>query len=234
VQASASCFRDRLASLELPGTVWVGSKPAEPVRRLATGIPPLDALLDGGFPRGHLCEIAGGLSSGRTALACALLASATRNGEVTAVVDLPDALHPETLRLAGADLSRVLWVRPPALQAGLECAELILSSRGFGLLVLDLDGPSDLRLSPKVWVRLTRRARQAGTTLTVLSRSRLAGSFATLSLALTSQRVLWTPPPWRLFEGMAVQAMVARTRFGTAGESLRLRLGHESWVMSHV
>lgn len=224
MQTSASRFRDRLASLELPGTVWVGSKPVEPLRRLGTGIPPLDALLDGGFPRGHLSEIVGEVSSGRTALACALLASATRGGEVTAVVDISDALHPETLRLAGADLNRVLWVRPPALHAGLECAELILSSRGFGLLVLDLDGPPGLRLSPKVWVRLTRRARQAGTTLTVLSRWRLAGSFATLSLALTSQRVLWTSPPWRLFEGAMVKATVVRDRFAVAGRSLRLGL----------
>jgi hypothetical protein len=97
--------RERFASLQLPG-VRIGAPPAEPLRRLPTGIAALDELLGGGLPRGHLSEIVGGPSSGRTALLHALLASATQRGEVAAVVDLPDALDPPSLARARVDLER--------------------------------------------------------------------------------------------------------------------------------
>jgi len=58
--------RERLAALDLPGTVRFGAPSIEPVRRLPVGIAALDALLDGGLPRGHLSEIVGGPSSGCT------------------------------------------------------------------------------------------------------------------------------------------------------------------------
>ena len=64
------------------------------IRRHPTGLASLDALLGGGFPSGRLCEIAGPLSSGRTSIALALLAQATRAGEWTAWVDVADALDP--------------------------------------------------------------------------------------------------------------------------------------------
>ena len=96
--------RDRFAALQFPG-VRVGAPPVEPGRRLPTGIDCLDELLGGGLPRGHVSEIVGGPSSGRTALLHALLASATRRGEATAVVDLPDALDPRSLANAGVDLN---------------------------------------------------------------------------------------------------------------------------------
>jgi len=224
VQTASSHLRERLSSLELPGTVWIGSKPVEAVRRLGTGIPQLDVLLAGGFPRGHLSEVVGASSSGRTALTCALLAAATRAGEIAAVIDTPDVLHPASLQFAGADLNRVLWVRPPTTRAGLECAELILSGGGFGLLVIDLDTSTTLRLPSSVWVRLTRVARQAGTVLMLLSSRRLAGSFAALSLTLTPRRFLWSSTPWRLFQGVTTQAVVTRNRLDVAGKSVGLRM----------
>jgi RecA/RadA recombinase len=56
-----------LPAFNIPG-VRLGAPPAEAVRRLPSGIAALDTLLGGGLPRGHLSEIVGGLSSGRTAL----------------------------------------------------------------------------------------------------------------------------------------------------------------------
>jgi len=120
----------------------------------------------------------------------------------------------------------VLWVRPPALRAGLECAETILSAGGFGLLVLDLDG-SRHSLPPKIWIRLTRIAKKTGTVLIVLSRQRLAGNFAALSLALELQRIHWTRF-WHLLEGVAARAVVVRDRFDAAGRSICLGLSHGS------
>lgn len=210
---------ERLAALRLPGTVRFGSAAVEPVRRLGTGIDILDELLAGGLPRGHLSEIVGAPSAGCTALAWALVAATTRRGEVAAVVDLPDALHPQALSTAGADLGRVLWVRPPSLPAGLKCAELIAGGGGFGLVVLDLGLPGIQRLPLHVWPRLGGVARRAGTTLAVLTRQRVAGNSASLSAALTLQRARWEHG---LFGGVTTRGVLVRNRFGQSAISHQL------------
>lgn len=205
--------RERLASLQLPGTVWFGIRPVEPVRRLGTRIPALDSILDGGLPRGALTEITGPVSSGRTALMCALLASATRQAEVAAVVDLPHALHPESLERVGADLRRILWVCPPSMQTALKCADLILGAGGFGLMVLDLCDVALRRFPVHVWPRLVRVTRQSRAATVVLARQPVAGSFAALSMVLTHRRTLWgSRDP--LFDGLAVHVAVTRNKGG--------------------
>ena len=133
-----------LLAFNIPG-VRLGAPPAEAVRRLPSGIAALDTLLGGGLPRGHLSEIVGGLSSGRTALLHAWLAASTRAGEVAAVIDLPDGLDPPSLARAGADLERVLWVRPPSARIALKCTELIVGAGGFGLVALQLERKAEAR-----------------------------------------------------------------------------------------
>ena len=123
--STAALRRERLAALGLPGSVRIESSLVEPIRRLDSGIGVLDTLLDGGLPCGHLSEIVGAPSAGGTALAWTFLATTTRRGLLMAAIDLPNALHPQALWTAGADLERVLWVRPPSPLAGLECTELL-------------------------------------------------------------------------------------------------------------
>jgi hypothetical protein len=208
--------------------------PAEPVRRLPSGIAPLDALLGGGLPRGHLSEIVGGPSSGRTALLHALLASATRRGEVTAVVDLGDALDPPSLARAGADLARVLWVRPPSPQTALKCAELVLSAGGFGLVALDGLGarPGSGRPLPRpVWVRLAQSTRRAGAVLAVLAERRLTTSCAAVALRLTQRRARWSG---RLFDGITCAAELTRSRFDPAERTVVLALGESLAALDGV
>ena len=208
--ASTSHRREQLAALQLPGTIWFGSVPVEAPRRIPTGIAAVDTLLGGGLPRGGLSEIAGAPSSGRTALMHAALAAATGRGEVVALVDLPDALHPPALHDAGAVLGRVLWVRPPSLQISLKCTDLLLAAGGFGVVALDLSGAPTQRLPLHVWPRLVRRARQSRTALILLVHHRVAGSFATVSLTLANQRTRWTAAPWRLFDGITTAVAVGR------------------------
>ena len=77
----------------------------------STGIPSLDAILDGGVPRGSIVELCGTASSGRTSLSFSLLAKATERQEVCAYVDVSDSLDPLSLASAGVDLQRLLWIR---------------------------------------------------------------------------------------------------------------------------
>jgi hypothetical protein len=77
----------------------------------AFGVDALDARLNGGLPRGHISELIGPVSSGRTSLAWTWLGAATKRGESIALVDTFDRFDPATAAGCGIDLSRLLWVR---------------------------------------------------------------------------------------------------------------------------
>src|SRR5262245_30723100 len=122
--SAAAALLDRLGRpgavrLGVPGDK-AGEKAGEkagmtPPGRLPTALPDLDALLGGGLPRGRVTELVGTRSTGRTGLACRVMAGATRRGETTAWVDVEDALEPEALAAAGVLLPSLLWVRPRGL-----------------------------------------------------------------------------------------------------------------------
>jgi recombination protein RecA len=75
----------------------------------------LDRGLAGGLPRGQVSEVVGPASSGRTSVAWAALAAATRRGESVALIDTFDRFDPPTAHACGVDLSRLLWVRGQAV-----------------------------------------------------------------------------------------------------------------------
>ena len=200
--------------------------------RLATGLDAVDRLLGGGFPRGRLSEITGPLSSGRTSLAMALAAAATRAGEVVAWVDPADALDPASLEAAGVAEERLLWVRPPGARDALRCAERLLLARGFALVVLDLAGGgggggeigsrlgtrpqpgglADARAS--AWLRLTRCASASATALVLLGREPVVGSFAALAVDLCATRRRFAErPAW--LEGLETRVALRRHRSGS-------------------
>lgn len=218
-QASAAA---RLSELSLPGRVHIGLAAPEPVARLRSELDPVDAVLGGGVPRGRISEFLGPLSSGKTSLLLALLAAATRRGEVVACVDLADALHPESVVGAGADLHRLLWVRPRAMADGLRCTELLLQAGGFALIVFDLGTPLPRPLRRHVWPRLLHAAEQSHTALVMLAPRRVAGSFAALSLGLRPRALQWQGGVWRLFEGLDAEIVVERSKLGMPGRSVRL------------
>ena len=77
----------------------------------ATGVRPIDDLLQGGLPLGAISEIVGLECSGRTSLALSFVTQMTEGGKVCAWVDVSDSLHPESAAAIGVDLNRLLWVR---------------------------------------------------------------------------------------------------------------------------
>jgi len=190
--------------------------------RLATGLDAVDRLLGGGFPRGRLSEITGPLSSGRTSLAVALAAAATRAGEVAAWVDPADALDPASLEAAGVAVERLLWVRPSRTGDALRCAERLLLARGFALVVLDLHPADPEGRAPgargdaraAAWLRLTRCASASGTALVLLGREPALGPFATLAVDLRATRLRFAErPAW--LDGLETRIALGRHRFGS-------------------
>jgi hypothetical protein len=211
---------------ELADRLRAGAAPVEDagIPRVATGIPVVDALLGGGFPRGRLVEITGAVSTGRTSLVHALLAAATRAGETAAVVDAADAFDPASAAAAGVDLARVLWARASPFRVALRCAERLLEARGFGVVVVDLDRARDERLprparagdAASLWMRMTQSARASGTAFVLIAPRGQLGPFAALSLETHVAHVRFASrPDW--LEGVDVQVMPVRSRIGVVG-----------------
>jgi recombination protein RecA len=114
-QAKKKRMRAALESLlrarKLDVTLTAGDAPEPPDRVAPTGDADLDAALGGGLRRGHLSEIVGVASSGRSTLVARMLAAATARGEATAIVDTCDTWDPASAAAHGVALERVLWVR---------------------------------------------------------------------------------------------------------------------------
>lgn len=125
-----------------------------------TGVSALDDSLGGGLSRGHLSEIVGARSSGRTTVLYRALAAAAARGEAVALIDTHDRFDPESADAAGLDLSKLLWVRETGDAArALKAANLVLQAGGFGLVAFDLaDAPGRvLRQFPHTtWMRIAR------------------------------------------------------------------------------
>jgi len=197
--------------------------------RLPTGIPPLDPLLGGGFPRGQMSEVHGPASSGRTGLALALAARITRGGALAAWVDPADRFDPASASAASADLSRLLWLRGPRegndgglararfLADAVAAVGTLLGSGLFEAVFFDLAGiPAGevRRLPGTTWIRLQRAVEKTPTALVLLADVHTAHGPGGISLALTPSGPRWSgaPGPGRLLRGLAAQAAAGRVR----------------------
>ena len=189
-------------------------------RRLPLGIPSLNAFLGGGLPCGAITEVVGGISSGRTTIAQVLTSAATHAGEFVAWVDLPNSLDPDDAQRAGVNLERVLWMYPVDLVAAFRAVEHVLGAGGFRLVLLDLDGPLQSRSLPaSAWLRIARVAVRSDAAIVVLSASRIAGAFATLSLEICPLRRAFVGEggPCPVFEGAVSSLYLRKYKFGASG-----------------
>src|SRR5215470_16201051 len=143
------------------------------LEQASTGHAGLDARLDGGVPRGHVSELVGPRSSGRTTLLLRLLAAATARGELVALVDALDMLDVESAAEAGIDLDQLLWIRghvvtnpglcrdlnQRALEQAIKALALLLQAATMSVVVFDAgDVPAETlkRLPFTTWLRLQR------------------------------------------------------------------------------
>ena len=133
---------------------------------LTTGVEALDAALPSrGIPRGRLTEVVGTRGSGKTTFLRGLVEETARQGLWVAYVDAGRTLAPrDWAHVGGSDEEGMWMVRPPEASKGAWCADVLLRSGAFALIVLDGAPP----LSRAVAVRLTRLARDAGTALVVV------------------------------------------------------------------
>jgi hypothetical protein len=232
-------------SCEFAG-VFRGRELTRKDRRLASGLAPIDQLLNGGILRGRISEITGPVGAGKTSLAAAFAATVTRAGETAAWIETADNFDPESIAAAGVDSARLLWIscRQPnlvrsrrrpwlpeddaggiydsarrSLAASLKAAEWILETGGFGLVVIDCAGAARAMPSSAA-LRLARAAERSAAAVIVLAPDRMCGTFAALSLALWRRRVCFSRPQLNgpaLFDGYTIEARVARNKLGGSG-----------------
>jgi hypothetical protein len=154
----------------------------------ATGIERLDQQLGGGIARGHLSEIVGPRSSGRTTVLCRMFQAAADRGEALALIDTCDRFDPASASASGVDLSKLLWVRERGdASRALKAMNLVLQAGGFGLVAFDIaDVPRvALRQFPyTTWMRIARVIEGSQTAAVVIAADRIARSPAGVTIAL--------------------------------------------------
>ena len=223
----------RPQQLEFSG-VFRGHELTRKDRRLSSGLAPLDALIDGGIPRGRISEITGRAGSGKTSIAASFASFATHRGEVAAWLDSSGSFDPESMAAAGVELRRMLWasmrrgsardlrsVRSPIVKA----AELVLEAGGFGLVVVDF-GEAPRALTYASSLRIARAAERSGAAVIAIAPWRMCGTFAALSIATSRVESSFSrlaPGSPVIFDGLAVDAMVARNKMGGTGRHVRVR-----------
>ncbi len=142
-------------------------------------------------------------------------------------MDLGGHLDPQSAEAAGADLTRLLWVRPTRLKEAVASAEMLLAT-GFPIVVVDL-GLAPVRGSyvpDAAWVRLERAARSHGAALLLLAPYRVSGVAAEAVVAADSARGIWTgrgPSP-RLLAGLASRLTLQKDARARSGVSEGMRL----------
>jgi recombination protein RecA len=138
--------------------------PAHAAPAIPTGIAALDAVLQGGgLPRGRLTEIVGGTGSGKTTLARAVVEATVADHGWVAYVDAQRTLDARDWVHLG-DPQGVWMIRPHDTTRAAWCADVLLRSGAFALVVLD-GAPT---LTKATAVRLTRLARDGGAALVIL------------------------------------------------------------------
>jgi recombination protein RecA len=188
----------------------------------STGLAALDQALGGGVARGHLSEIVGPRSSGRTSVLCRLFAAAADRGEATALIDTCDRFDPASADAAGLDLSKLLWVRetgdaPRALKA----MNLVLQAGGFGVVAFDVADVHAMALRQfpyTTWMRMARAIEGGQTVAVIVAAERLARSPGGVTIALDAQpdapRARWsgTSDRARFLRALDVQPRVVGGR----------------------
>ena len=121
------------------GTVMrMGEKRHEKIPAIPTGSLGLDIALGiGGLPRGRIVENYGPESSGKTTLTLEVIAQCQKLGGTAAFIDAEHALDPIYAGKLGVNVDELLVSQPDTGEQALEVADIMVSSGGIDILVID-------------------------------------------------------------------------------------------------
>jgi hypothetical protein len=187
-----------------------------------TSIAQIDDALGGGLARGHLSEIVGSRSSGRTSVLCRVFGAAAARGEAVALIDTCDRFDPVSAEAAGVDLAKLLWVRDTDDAArALKAMNLVLQAGGFGIAAFDLADVHAMAVRQfpyTTWMRIARVIEGSQTVALIVGADRIARSPGGVTIALdapvTGARGRWsgTADRARLLRGVDIQPRIVGAR----------------------
>lgn len=228
--ASIAVIRDQIER-RLPGALRVCGRAAR--ETFPTGIG--QQMFE--IPQSVLTQICmpEGMSSGKTTMLVSLMAQLTRREHFCALVDVSDCFDPVSAEAAGADLSRVLWVRCGEkkhklrpLEQAFKAADILVQNGGFGLIAVDLDNIEErhIRKIPlTTWFRFARVVEKMPTALVFLTTYPAAQSCAGLTLHMAGAEPCWagrgTVSHAQSLVEMKCEVEVGRTRLRKPVQSVR-------------
>ncbi len=191
---------------------------------IRTGLRELDAALGGGFPRGIIATLEGAPGSGRSAVVARLLATATANGGLAALIESPagpeGAFYPPALAAAGVDLERLLVVPARDAVAVARAADILLRAAAFSVVAIPT-----VTLRAAVWTRLASLTHRANALLVALGggASDELRYFASLRVRLESARFRFAGGDglFCTLAGLDVEASVLKHKRAAPGRRAR-------------
>lgn len=118
------------------GTVRLGSDESLLVKRLPTGVLPIDHLLDGGIPTGRFTELFGAYSTLKSYIALSCIAQTQKNGGVCAIVDTEHAYDPVWAESIGVNTADLIYQAPETGEEAVDVTEVLVRN-GVDLVVWD-------------------------------------------------------------------------------------------------
>lgn len=117
-------------------TVRLGSDPSLRVSFLPTGVMPIDALLEGGLPRGRWVEIYGNFSTLKSYVALSAIAQTQKAGGTCVLIDTEHAYDPEWAAHIGVDTERLIVEHPATGEEAVDVTQVVVAN-GVDLVVWD-------------------------------------------------------------------------------------------------
>jgi recombination protein RecA len=118
------------------GTVKLGSDESLLVKRLPTGVLPIDHLLDGGIPTGRFTELFGAYSTLKSYIALSCIAQTQKSGGVCAIVDTEHAYDPVWAESIGVNTADLIYQAPETGEEAVDVTEVLVRN-GVDLVVWD-------------------------------------------------------------------------------------------------
>jgi len=118
------------------GTVKMGSDDSLVVKRLPTGVLPIDHLLDGGIPTGRFTELFGAYSTLKSYIALSCIAQTQAAGGVCAIVDTEHAYDPSWAESIGVNTKELIYQSPETGEEAVDVTEVLVRN-GVDLIVWD-------------------------------------------------------------------------------------------------
>lgn len=116
--------------------IMLGDDDKLPLRRLETGILPLDNILGGGLPFGRVTIFAGPEQGGKTFLAFKAIEAAQKQGLTAAFIDVERTYDPAWAKTVGVDTSKLIYCMTSSGEEALDVA-MELTRAKVGIIVLD-------------------------------------------------------------------------------------------------